>query len=83
MLVPLSAFSTLWLLNGNFSLSYTDVNEGNDFELNRFYNSISIAKGMFGFGWGTHFETRLFVVDGPFVMVEEVPGGGSHHYIVK
>ncbi len=83
MLAPLSGFSTLWLLNGNFSLSYTDVNEGNDFELGRFYNSISLSKGIFGFGWGTRFETRLYVADGSFVMVEEVPGGGRHHYIDK
>ena len=83
MLVPLSGFSTLWLLNGNFSLSYTDINEGNDFELGRFYNSVSFAKGIFGYGWGTHFETKLYVADGPFVMVEEVPGGGRHHYIDK
>ena len=83
MLVPLSGFSTLWLLNGNFSLNYTDINEGNDFELSRFYNSLSIVKGMFGYGWGTHFETKLAVVDGPFVMIEEVPGGGRSHYLDK
>jgi YD repeat-containing protein len=70
-------------LNGNFSLTYTDINEGNDFELGRYYNSISFAKGIFGYGWGTHFETKLYVADGPFVMVEEVPGGARHHYIDK
>jgi len=83
MLTPLSGFSTLWLLNGNFSLRYTDVDEGNNFELERFYNSLSISKGAFGYGWGSHFETRLSVVDGPFVMIEEVPGGGRSHYIAK
>jgi YD repeat-containing protein len=83
LLVPVSGFSTLWLLNGNFSLRYTDIDEGNNFELERFYNSLSLSKGMFGYGWGSHFETKLYVVDGPFVMIEEVPGGGRSHYITK
>jgi len=83
LLVPVSGFCTLWLLNGNFTLRYTDIEEGNNFELERFYNSLSLSEGILGYGWGTHFETKLYVVDGPYVMIEEVPGGGRSHYVDK
>jgi len=78
-----SAFSALWLINGNFSLSFTDVDEGNGLVVNRYYNSLGPGKGMFGYGWGSQMETRLFTVAGPLVMIEEAPSGGRSHYIDK
>ncbi|MFH1223821.1 MAG: DUF6531 domain-containing protein [Pseudomonadota bacterium] len=76
-------FSALWLMNGNFSLSFTDVDEGNALVISRYYNSLGPSRGMFGYGWGTQMEARLSAVAGPLVMIEEAPSGGRSHYIDK
>ncbi|MCX6113117.1 MAG: hypothetical protein NTY22_07565 [Proteobacteria bacterium] len=76
-------FSTVWVKNGDFSLDFTDVNEGDNFNLVRYYNSMGFSKSFFGYGWGTTLGTRLESVAGVFVMIEEVPGGGRSHYVLN
>jgi len=83
ILLSCPAFSTVWVRNGNFSLDFIDVNEGNNFDLTRYYNSMSFSKSFFGYGWGTTLGARLGSVAGALVMVEEVPGGGRSHYVMN
>ncbi|WP_155931169.1 DUF6531 domain-containing protein [Methylomonas sp. 11b] len=47
--------------NGNFYITYTDFYINDLLEVSRTYNSKSVTVGLFGFGWGSSFETRLFV----------------------
>lgn len=83
MLTSVTGFSTVWVRNGNFSLDFTDINEGGGFSLVRYYNSIGFSKSFFGYGWGTTLGVRLGSVAGSLVMVEEIPGGGRSHYVVN
>ena len=83
VLLSFPAFSTVWVRNGNFSLDFIDVNEGNSFDLTRYYNSMSFSRSFFGYGWGTTLGARLGSVAGALVMVEEVPGGGRSHYVMN
>lgn len=66
------------LKNGNFYISYTDIAVGagkNRIEISRTYNSKSVEVGMFGFGWGSEFETRLVPSqDGSLVVHEHGSG---------
>jgi YD repeat-containing protein len=69
--------------NGNFYLVISDVNEDGHFELLRYYNSVGYNEsGMFGYGWGSTFESRITSVGG-IVAVEETPGGGKSFYLPK
>lgn len=64
--------------NGNFYLSYTDhdLTEKNGIDITRTYNSSSVDDGLFGFGWGSMLETRLYIIgDGNLVI--KYWGGGS------
>jgi len=82
-LVFFQLFGGVNLKNGNFYISYTDV----DLEafhsaysgIIRTYNSKSIQVGLFGFGWGTEIETHLSAYpDGTIVVKEN--GSGSKNY---
>lgn len=49
--------------SGNFFINYTDIAfPGSKTELNRTYNSLTTTVGLFGYGWGTYIETRLFAL---------------------
>ena len=67
------------LKNGNFYISYTDA-EGPGLEITRTYNSKSVHEGMFGFGWGWHYETRLYPLGDGSVVVQEHGGGGKTRF---
>ena len=62
------------LKNGNFYVSYTDIDVPGgkpDLQIKRTYNSRSIGKGWFGFGWASEFETYLKTsADGSIVVHE-------------
>ncbi|MFT4559929.1 MAG: YD repeat-containing protein [Porticoccaceae bacterium] len=52
------------LKNGNFYISYKDCinpNSSGSLEIVRTFNSKAYARGWFGFGWGSDFETYLVV----------------------
>lgn len=76
------AYSTVWIRNGNFFMRFYDINEGNGFELVRYYNSVSYDKGVFGYGWGTTLGPKLHSING-MVTIEELSGGGRSHFIDK
>ena len=62
LLLSLSIFAGVNLKNGNFYVTYCDINVpggGHDLKINRTYNSRSIEKGYFGLGWGSNIETFI------------------------
>lgn len=77
-----SLFSDVSIRNGNFYISYIDIEYSGGFDpkIERVYNSKAIFDGMFGFGWGSEYETKLDVsVDGS-VVVSEAGGGAQNRF---
>ncbi|WP_139058976.1 DUF6531 domain-containing protein [Polaribacter vadi] len=70
--------------NGNFYISYTDVllkkYKSAFKELTRTYNSKSTEIGLFGYGWGTKFETSITVYPDGTLQVKEYGAGGKTIY---
>lgn len=69
----LSAKAGVNIKNGNFYISYTDhdLTAFNGFDITRTYNSHATGKGLFGYGWGSEFETRLYIIgDGNLLVIE-------------
>lgn len=72
------------LRNGNFFVSYTDISsteKGTTLELTRTYNSKSLYKGWFGYGWGTPFEVYLEVSADGSVVINENGSGASNRFV--
>ena len=73
-----AVFGGVNLKNGNFYISYTDlvVHHGDkSLKIERTYNSKSTEVGIFGFGWGSDFETYLVEQsDGSIVVYENGAG---------
>lgn len=67
------------LKNGNFYISYTDhsFSKTSGFEILRTYNSKSIERGLFGFGWGSEIETRLFAIGDGTIFIKEHGSGAN------
>ncbi len=67
--------------NGNYYMSYSDhalIGKWGEFELTFTYNSKSAGVGLFGYGWGSFQETRLWCVgDGSIHLVHYGTGGRS------
>ena len=72
------------LQNGNFFMSYVDVNYSGGFEpqLERVYNSKSAFKGIFGWGWGNEYDVYLTVAPDGSVNVHEYGGGALNIFTV-
>lgn len=70
--------------NGNFYISYTDVllkTYNSAFkDITRTYNSKSTEVGLFGYGWGTKFETSITVYPDGTLRVKEHGAGGKTIY---
>jgi YD repeat-containing protein len=68
--------------NGNFYISYTDIDltgkKGT--EITRSYNSSSVTNGLFGLGWGSVLETRLFIIGDGNLVVNYWGAGASILY---
>ena len=81
-----SLFAGVNLKNGNFYISYTDIivpGGGKNLKISRTYNSKSVAKGWFGFGWGSNFETKLWVSADGSVIVRENGSGAVTRFTPK
>lgn len=78
-LLPVMAIAGVNLKNGNFYISYTDLNVpggGKKLDITRTYNSRATETGWFGFGWGSDYETKLELsADGSVVIHENGSGG--------
>jgi YD repeat-containing protein len=70
------------LRTGNFFIGYRDVVYTGGFEpkIERVYNSKSIYKGMFGWGWGTEYEVYLRVSADGSITVYEYGGGAENRF---
>ncbi len=83
MTLPVLSFAGVNLKNGNFYISYTD----HDFkslkglEITRTYNSKTSEIGLFGYGWGSEFETRLYPIGDGAVQIHENGSGGITTFI--
>lgn len=68
--------------NGNFYISYTDHDlvKYNGFELMRTYNSKSVEKGLFGFGWGSEIETKLYMIGDGHILIKEYGAGSGNQF---
>ncbi|MCM2322409.1 MAG: RHS repeat protein [Oligoflexia bacterium] len=80
MLPP--AFANVSLRNGNFFVGYTDIfyPGGFDPKIERVYNSKTVFKGMFGWGWGNEYEVYLKVSADGSVVVHEYGGGAENRF---
>ncbi len=78
-------FAGVNLKNGNFYISYEDHSFSSGFliyeEILRTYNSKSTHTGLFGYGWGSAFETRLNAYPDATVKITEHGGGGKTFFI--
>jgi YD repeat-containing protein len=68
--------------NGNFYISYSDhdLTQFNGFEMMRTYNSKSVEKGLFGFGWGSEIETRLYIIGDGHIIIKEHGSGAPNQF---
>src|SRR4051812_48574640 len=68
--------------NGNFYMSYTDIEYSGGFEpqIERVYNSKTPFKGMFGWGWGSLYELHLELMPEGAIIVTEYGGGTTNYF---
>jgi len=73
------------LRNGNFYMAFRDVMYpgGMEPKIERIYNSKSDFTGMFGYSWGTEYETRLRQDPDGSVIITEFGGGADNRFISK
>ena len=71
------------LKNGNFYISYTDVEFDKSFQVERTYNSKSVETGIFGSGWGSEIEVHLLVLPDKSIMVFENGSGGKTRFKIS
>ena len=72
--------------NGNFSRSFTVIKNpggGKDLKINITYNSKATKKGIFGFGFGSNFETYLSPMPDGSVVIYEHGTGAQKRFIPK
>ena len=64
--------------NGNFYMSYSDMEfPGTKTDITRSYNSLNTSSGLFGYGWGTLMETRLYPLPEGTLYIRWWGGGGE------
>ncbi len=82
LFVSTTATAGVNIKNGNFYISYTDHDlvKYNGFEIMRTYNSKSVEKGLFGFGWGSEIETRLYIMGDGHVIIKEHGAGAPNQF---
>jgi YD repeat-containing protein len=73
------------LRNGNFYVSFRDISYPGAMEpkIERVYNSKSDFTGMFGYSWGTEYETRLGNDPDGSIVVTEFGGGADNRFVAK
>ena len=80
----LDSFAGVNLKNGNYYITYTDIvvpGAGQDLKIERTYNSRSIRKGWFGYGWGSDYETFLNVSADGSIIVHENGSGARTRFV--
>ena len=74
--------------NGNYFVSFVDIAHlkvGNQesFKVNRVYNSLSQYDGIFGYGWGSSFESFLVVAVDGSVVIRKSGGGEQIRFVTN
>ena len=72
--------------NANYTKTFVDIallGAGLPLLVERTYNSRSLYKGLFGYGWCSNLETRLEVMPDNTLMVVECGGGAEISYVSK
>lgn len=72
--------------NANYTKTFVDIalpGAGLPLLVERTYNSRSLYKGIFGYGWCSNLETRLEVMPDNTLMVVECGGGAEISYVSK
>lgn len=77
--LPATGHTGVNLRNGNFYFSPDCSGPACSARLST-YNSKSTGAGWFGFGWGSPFETRLFIMPDGSAVVKEHGSGATSHY---
>ncbi|MEJ8817420.1 DUF6531 domain-containing protein [Lacibacter sp. H407] len=82
LFIATSATAGVNIKNGNFYISYSDhdLTKFNGFEIMRTYNSKSTDKGLFGFGWGSEIETRLYIIGDGHILIKEFGSGAPNQF---
>lgn len=84
LVLSINLFAGVNLKNGNYYVLYTDVSMStyiSAFEdITRTYNSKSTEIGIFGFGWGSDIETRLFAYPDGTILIKENGSGANTYY---
>ena len=73
------------LRNGNFYVTFRDLYYpgGREPKIERVYNSKSDFTGMFGYGWGSEYETQLRLDPDGSVIVSAFGGGADNRFVAK
>lgn len=73
------------LRNGNFFVAFKDLSYpgGMEPKIERIYNSKSDFTGMFGYSWGTEYETHLAADPDGSLVVSEFGGGANNRFVAK
>jgi hypothetical protein len=76
-------FAGVNIKNGNFFVSYTDqeFSATGGYDIMRTYNSKSVEIGLFGFGWGTRIDTKIFLIGDGNILIKEHGSGASSFYL--
>jgi len=76
-------FANVSVKNGNFFVSYTDIDYPGGFEpkIDRVYNSKSNFKGIFGWGWGMESEVYLEIHPEGVIIAHEYGSGASNVFV--
>ena len=83
--ISFSAFAVIDTKSAGYSKTFVDFNSPSNFnmKIERAYNSRSIYKGLFGFGWCSNFETKLVTLPDNSLKVIECGGGMEILYYQK
>ncbi|MDE0119495.1 MAG: DUF6531 domain-containing protein [Bdellovibrionales bacterium] len=85
-LFTFQVFALVDTKNANYTKTFIDISlpgAGLPLMIERTYNSRSLFRGMFGYGWCSNLETRLEVMPDNTLMVVECGGGAEISYISK
>lgn len=87
-LFPFTGNALVAITNGNYFTGFVDLNHPNagpgfQLKLERTYNSRSQYNGIFGYGWGTEFESFLLPSADGSVVIQESGGGEKTRFTPK
>lgn len=73
------------LRNGNFYVTFRDISYPGGIEpkIERVYNSKTDFSGIFGYSWGTEYETELSIEPDGGIVVREFGGGADNRFVSK